>query len=37
VIWPVKAAIPLGGVLLLLQGIANLIRDLGWAPGGIAR
>ena len=37
VIWPVKAAIPLAGVLLLLQGIANLIRDLGWAPGGIAR
>ena len=29
-IWPVKAAIPLAGVLLLLQGIANLIRDLGW-------
>lgn len=37
VIWPVKAAIPAAGVLLLLQGISNLIRDLGWAPGGIAR
>jgi TRAP-type mannitol/chloroaromatic compound transport system permease small subunit len=37
VIWPVKAAIPAAGVLLLLQGISNLIRDLGWVPGGIAR
>ena len=34
VIWPVKAAIPAAGLLLLLQGISNLIRDLGWAPGG---
>jgi TRAP-type mannitol/chloroaromatic compound transport system permease small subunit len=31
-IWPVKAAIPLAGLLLLLQGIANLLRDLGLAP-----
>ena len=36
-IWPVKAAIPAAGVLLLLQGISNLIRDLGWAPGGTSR
>jgi TRAP-type mannitol/chloroaromatic compound transport system permease small subunit len=36
-IWPVKSAIPIAGVLLLLQGIANLIRDLGWAPGGVER
>ena len=27
-IWPVKVAIPLAGVLLLLQGIANILRDL---------
>jgi TRAP-type mannitol/chloroaromatic compound transport system permease small subunit len=31
-IWPVKFAIPLAGALLLLQGIANLLRDLGLAP-----
>ena len=37
VIWPVKAAIPAAGLLLLLQGVANLIRDMGWAPGGTAR
>lgn len=30
-IWPVKLAIPLAGLLLLLQGIANLLRDLGLA------
>lgn len=30
-IWPVKFGIPLAGVLLLLQGIANLLRDLGVA------
>lgn len=30
-IWPVKFAIPVAGVLLLLQGIANLLRDLGVA------
>lgn len=29
VIWPVKAAIPLAGLLLLAQGIVNLLRDLG--------
>jgi TRAP-type mannitol/chloroaromatic compound transport system permease small subunit len=36
-VWPVKAAIPAAGLLLLLQGVANLIRDMGWAPGGTAR
>lgn len=30
-IWPVKFAIPIGAALLLLQGIANLLRDLGIA------
>ena len=30
-IWPVKFAIPVAGLLLLLQGIANLLRDLGVA------
>jgi TRAP-type mannitol/chloroaromatic compound transport system permease small subunit len=30
-IWPVKLAIPIAGALLLLQGIANLLRDLGAA------
>lgn len=30
-IWPVKLAIPLAGLLLLLQGIANVLRDLGLA------
>jgi len=30
-IWPVKFAIPLAGLLLLLQGISNLLRDLGVA------
>ena len=33
-IWPVKAAIPVAGVLLLLQGIANIIRDLA-VPHGV--
>lgn len=27
-IWPVKMAIPIAGVLLLLQGIADLLREL---------
>jgi TRAP-type mannitol/chloroaromatic compound transport system permease small subunit len=27
-IWPVKAAIPIAGVLLLLQGIVNLLREM---------
>lgn len=31
VIWPVRFAIPLAALLLLLQGIANLLRDLGVA------
>jgi len=30
-IWPVKMAIPLAGLLLLLQGVVNLLRDLGFA------
>ena len=30
-IWPVKFAIPIAGLLLLLQGISNLLRDLGVA------
>lgn len=30
-IWPLKLAIPLAGVLLLLQGLANLLVDLGLA------
>ena len=30
-IWPVKLAIPAAGLLLLLQGISNLLRDLGVA------
>jgi TRAP-type mannitol/chloroaromatic compound transport system permease small subunit len=32
-IWPVKMAIALAGVLLLLQGIANLLREL-WPQAG---
>ena len=31
-IWPVKACIPLAGVLLLLQAFSNLFQDLGLAP-----
>lgn len=30
-IWPVKLAIPVAALLLLLQGIANLLRDIGLA------
>jgi TRAP-type mannitol/chloroaromatic compound transport system permease small subunit len=30
-IWPVKFAIPFAGLLLLLQGVSNLLRDLGMA------
>jgi TRAP-type mannitol/chloroaromatic compound transport system permease small subunit len=30
-IWPVKFAIPLAALLMLLQGVANLLRDLGVA------
>ena len=30
-IWPVKLAIPVAGLLLLLQGIANLLREVGLA------
>ena len=32
-IWPVKMAIALAGVLLLLQGIANLLRELRIGTG----
>jgi len=32
-VWPVKAAIPLGTALLLLQGIAKLIEDIAVATG----
>jgi TRAP-type mannitol/chloroaromatic compound transport system permease small subunit len=32
-IWPVKLAIPLAGLLLLLQGVANLLREWKAAPG----
>lgn len=28
-IWPVKLAIPVAGLLLLLQGVANLLREIG--------
>ena len=31
IIWPVKFAIPLAALLMLLQGVANLLRDLGVA------
>ena len=30
-IWPVKFAIPIAALLLLLQGAANLLRDMGIA------
>lgn len=30
-LWPVKIAIPIAGALLLLQGLANLLVDLGLA------
>jgi len=30
-IWPVKLAIPVAGVLLIFQGIANLLREAGYA------
>ena len=30
-IWPIKACIPLGALLLLLQGLAKLLQDLGVA------
>ena len=33
VIWPVKAAIPLAGLLLFAQGVVNLLRDLGLVRG----
>ena len=30
-IWPVKLAIPVAGVLLVFQGVANLLRESGYA------
>lgn len=33
-IWPVKLAIPLAALLLLLQGIADLVRELGIGGAG---
>jgi TRAP-type C4-dicarboxylate transport system permease small subunit len=36
-IWPVKACIPLAGLLLLLQLLADTARAIGWAPGARAR
>jgi TRAP-type mannitol/chloroaromatic compound transport system permease small subunit len=35
-LWPVKLAIPVAGALLLLQGLANLLVDLGLAPNPAA-
>lgn len=35
-IWPVKACIPLAGLLLMLQAFSNLFRDLGLAPPAAA-
>ncbi len=35
-IWPIKACIPIAGVLLLLQAFSNLFRDLGLAPASPA-
>ena len=32
-IWPIKAMIPLGTLLLLLQGIAKLLQDILIALG----
>lgn len=36
-IWPVRFAIPISGLLLLLQGTANLLRDTGIARQENAR
>jgi TRAP-type mannitol/chloroaromatic compound transport system permease small subunit len=33
-LWPIKLAIPLGGLLLLLQGCSNLISDIYTAVTG---
>jgi len=35
-IWPVKAAIPAAGALLLLQGIANVLREMRIGGAGAA-
>ena len=34
ILWPVKLAIPIGGFLLLVQGIADFIRNLYFAIRG---
>ena len=34
-IWPIKAMIPLGTLLLLLQGIAKLLQDILIALGRV--
>lgn len=34
-IWPVKLMLPIGGVLLALQAIANFLRDLNKLGGGL--
>jgi TRAP-type mannitol/chloroaromatic compound transport system permease small subunit len=36
-IWPIKFCIPLAGLLLLLQAVSNLFRDLGLAPAATPR
>ncbi len=33
-IWPIKLMIPVGGVLMMLQAVANLLRDLHKLRGG---
>ncbi|MCK4723891.1 MAG: TRAP transporter small permease subunit, partial [Dehalococcoidia bacterium] len=34
ILWPIKLAIPIGGFLLLFQGIADFIRNLYFAIHG---
>lgn len=36
-LWPVKLAIPVAGALLLLQGFANLLVDLGLASNPLTK
>ena len=35
--WPIKFALPLGGALIVLQGIAHVLRDLAVLRGGDGR
>lgn len=35
IVWPVRMMIPLGGLLILLQGLAKLIRDFNMAIRGV--